>query len=576
MNSTHQPDSVEVADYVGVLRRRWWIVVSIAILGVIGALAYTEVTPKAYSSSATVSVTPTGANSSNQVQGSRTQGAVNLDTEAATVTSTSVATIAAKLLHSSTPPSSLAKDIKVTVPPNSSVMQISCQAPQPSASAACANAFAQAYLQNRSATTSALITAQQKVLQRQANTLSNTVNSLSAKIAALPSNSTQKLADQNTLRNDQSELHSLIGQLATLTNQAANNVGGSIISTAVAPNQASSPRKSLVLPAGLVAGLIIGLIAAFLYDRRDKRIHSPQDVERLFDLPVMLTLRPRAFGQQITLASPRSRTGQAFTELAYTVAAALGEGSHVLAVTGASPGSGGSVIAANLAASLARTHPDVMLICADPGDTAAPEMLGLSNGRGLAEVADGRATVGEVVRGPAGVPGLWVMTAGGDATHGLYSLQHDTMRHMMAQLRRDARYIIIVVQATGEGADCFALAEFADAALVTVEIPRTTRAETAGCMRRLRQLRTPLLGAAVSPPLTGRLSVRPVRPPQPRLGPGADDGGARNGELEGMPGARGRGEVPSSAHGSAATDGHDRAARSREGYGDPAGRLPGN
>jgi len=43
MTSIQRPDSLELADYTGVLRRRWPIVVVAAIIGVVGAFAYTLV-----------------------------------------------------------------------------------------------------------------------------------------------------------------------------------------------------------------------------------------------------------------------------------------------------------------------------------------------------------------------------------------------------------------------------------------------------------------------------------------------------------------------------------------------------
>ena len=574
MNSTHRPDSVETADYVGVMRRRWWIVVGFVLIGLIGSYAYTKVAAKAYSATTAVLVQPTGADQTNQVQGSRTQGAVSMDTEAAIVTESTVTTIAAKLLKTSTPPSKLTSDIKVSVPANSQVLDIACSAPTPSGAVACSNAFATAYLQNRSALATQSITQQEKALQPKVTALQSTANSLSAKISSLPSNSPRRLADESTLKTDQANLHSLTGQLSNLTSLGANVVGGFITNKPALPTVPTSPRKLIALPSGLVIGLILGLIGAFVWDRRDKRIHAAADVERIFGLPVMLNLSPRAFSQQVSLASPRSRTGQAFTELAYTVAAELGEGSHVLVVAGASPGPAGSVVATNLAATLARTHADVVLICADPGDTVAPEILGLGEGRGLAEVAAGSATVKEVVRGPSGVPGLWVITPGEDTSQALYSLQHETARRMLTQLRGDASYVIIEAQASGDGAEGFGLAQFADAALITVEVPRTTRMEAADCVRRLRQLRTPLLGAAVSPPLGGRLSVRPVRQSQPGLGSGQGGVRGKDGELDGMPGTR-RGQLSSSSRASAAPDGSDRPGHAREGYGDPAGKVPG-
>jgi hypothetical protein len=103
-------------------------------------------------------------------------------------------------------------------------------------------------------------------------------------------------------------------------------------------------------------------------------------------------------------------------------------------------------------------------------------------------------------------------------------LRHDTSRELISRLRRDVRYVVIEVQATEEGADTFALAEFADAALVTVETGRTTRDGVADCVRRLRQLRTPILGTALFGLMPGRISVRPPRERHSRMGSGALEG----------------------------------------------------
>jgi len=61
MTSIQRPDSLELADYTGVLRRRWPIVVVAAIIGVVGAFAYTLVAPKTYTAQAAVYVSVTAA-----------------------------------------------------------------------------------------------------------------------------------------------------------------------------------------------------------------------------------------------------------------------------------------------------------------------------------------------------------------------------------------------------------------------------------------------------------------------------------------------------------------------------------
>jgi capsular polysaccharide biosynthesis protein/Mrp family chromosome partitioning ATPase len=567
MNPIQRPDSFELADYTGVLRRRWAIVLVVTIIGVVGAFAYTLVAPKTYTAMAAVFVSATAADQGSQVANSRTGGQVNLDTEAQLVTSGTVSAIAVKTLHSPLTPYVLSREINVTVPPNSQVLNIGCSASSGAGAAACANAFASAYLQNRTSSAATTIATRVKALQARQASLVTTISALNAQAKGLSKTSSKRPAIQAKINADRSQLTSLNPQITALIAAGTNVNGGKVITAATAPAKPSSPKKSLVLPSGLAAGLVIGLIIAFIWDRRDKRIHRAQDVERFLDIPVMLSLPGDAFGRQVSIAAPRSGTGRGFTELAHDVSATLGEGSHVVLVTGVSPGPAGSVAAANLAATLARTHPEVVLVCADMKGSVGSEMAGLDDGRGLAEVVSGEASVREVVRAPAALPGLWVISPGAE-TSAAY-MQHDRAKSLIAQLRRDARFVIIEAQASDEGADTFAFAEFADAAVIVVEMDRTTRDEALDCVRRLERLRTTVIGVAVLPAIGRRIKVRPPRQPQPQQRDWQDepasDPGRRNPAMPAMSTAPG-----------ASPDKRDRTGRYQEEYRDPADRIREN
>lgn len=569
MNSLQRPDSDVMADYTGALRRRWWVVLVFTVIGVVGAYAYTVVAPKSYTATTAVYVSPTGADAGNQVAGARNTGAVDLDTEAQIVTSSAVATIAGKTLHSSLTPYALSQQVSVTVPPNSEVLDIACRASTPAGAVACAQAFATAYLQNRSATSSAAVNQQLNSLRGQVTKLQRSIAGLNTKISGLPSNSPQRISAQAQLSGDQSQLRSLTTSVANLQKAGAQSSGGRIITVASPPGKPSSPKKSIVIPSGLVAGLLLGLIAAFVWDRRDKHIHRAADVERLFDLPVLMSLPRGTFSQQVSLVSPRSRAGQAFTELAHALTAALGEGHHVVLVASPSPGPAGSATAANLAATLARAYSDVVLVCADVDSSVAPEMFGLGNGPGLAEVLEGSATVRDVARGPAGLDGLWVITPGAGASSPSYYVQRDTARALTSQLRMDAEFVIIEARGTQDAADTFAFGEFADAALIAVEVPRTDRDEVTQCVQRLRRLRTPVAGAAVLPTLGSHVKVRQAHADIPsRPGQAALDGAmAGHGHNE---------ESTTPAIRAGSSDRDPRSARPSGRYGSPADRMPGS
>lgn len=507
-------DSLELTDYLGALRRRWWIVVLLLVIGAGAGAAYVKVAPKTYSASVLIEVSAL-PNNANSVSG-RTGGNVNMDNEAQVATSTEVATVASRTLHNGVTPLALTKHISITVPPNTTFLSVKCGMPTSHEAAACANAVGQAYLTQRRAAVANGIASEVASENQRITQLSSRVTVLKSKLAAgrrgVPT--TAHVREQLALTEAQGQLAAaeqdnakLVPFLADL-NLRGSTMVGQIVTPAAAPTSPSSPRTLLVLPSGLLAGLLLGLLAAYVLDFRDRRIHSAHDVERFLDLPVLVDLATDRARMKPALASPASRAGQSFTELSQYVAASLGEGSHVIFVAGTSPGPGCSVLAANLAATLARTRSEVLLVCADPNGTATPQLLGVASDRGLAEVLSGSASAAQVAQHAAGQPELLVITPGLDVSGALLNLQYETSRQLLGELRRDYRYVIVEVQSTGEDSSSFGLAEFADAAVMAVETTLTTRPAAADCLQRLDRLRTSVLGAVVLPAPAGP----PARP----------------------------------------------------------------
>lgn len=500
MTASAETGSFEGGDYLGVLRRRWWIVFGLVCLGTLAAAAYVVVAPKTYVATSSVYVDANAANA-NQLLNSRTTTAVNMDNETQIVQSSSVAARAAKLLHTGVSTQQLARRVSVTVPANTTVLQISCSARSATRAAACAQAFAKSYLASRQATAASKINSEIAELTAKATPLQADSVTLQHKIAALSSGSSQLAATHAKLATVASQLAPLRAAIASLG--AATNVNaGYIITAAVPPSKASSPKTTLYLPSGLMAGLLIGLIAAFIADRRDDRIHAATDVERFLDLPVLLRPFQKKLSPPTPLFSQRSKPGRAFTELTRVIAATLGDGSHVLLVAGTAAGPSTSIVAANVAATLARTRSHVILVCAET--SVSPRLFGVDAGRGLAEAIAGTATVSDVTRRAAEVAGLRVVTQGFYNAAALNSPQYDASRRVVTELKRDARYVVIEAEAVGDGADTFNLAEFADAALVVIEVGSSRQSEAADTIRLLDRMRTAVLGAAVLPASRGR------------------------------------------------------------------------
>ena len=509
MNPQAAPDYFELSDYVSVLRRRWRTVAVWAAVGLVLAALYLEAGPKKYTSTVLVLVNAL-PNNANAV-GGRTGGPVNMDNEGQAVQSAAVASIVKARIHSPLSVSDLARHIHVTVPPNSTYLQITCDASSALTAQQCANAAGKAYLYNRRATIEKVLGTGIRALQAHAARLRAAVERFKTllfttrhKKGTLP-NSPVLVGDSLQLTGAQTALTQIQLHIDTALplydSMAApdSTVAGSIATPAALPTAPSSPRKLLVIPSGLIAGLILGLALAFVRDRRDKRVHSARDAERASGLPALVNLTGKGQRPVTTLESPRSDAGRAFGELGQYVSAALGEGSHALAVTATSAGSGGSIVAANLAAALARTTDETVLICGDLQGTRVPELLGIARGRGLSELLAGAAEVSELLRQVADRPRLGLLAPGFEAERAASTMQHAKVQRIISELLDHVRYVVIEVQSVGENSDTFSMAQFAEAAVVVVEAERSRPADIADCVRRLGLLGTRVLGTAVIP-----------------------------------------------------------------------------
>ena len=495
-------EDLQLADYTGVLRRRWWIILAAALIGTVAAVGYLNIAHKVYSATASVYVTATSG-TANQVANGRTTGTVNLDTQAQVVQSATVAQAAAKLIHSTDTVPQLIDRVNVAVPPNSQVLAISCQASSAVKAATCAQSFAQAYLTYSAASTTAAAKSQIAALQSRIGSLESASAKLTVEAASLPANSTQRAAAEEQLTSDHSQLGSLNNQVAQQTAALVNPSGGSILSSAVPPQKASSPKPLLILPSGLLGGLLIGLVLAFLADRQDRRIARPRDVTKL-DVPVLMSLPLKGFTPEMAIAVPRSPTGRDFTELAHVLTGSLGAGSHVVLVTGASAGCGTGLVAANLAVALSRNQPDVTLVCANLEGSAIPDMVGLPPGPGLTDMlADDMLADGTPAAeaGPrlAAAPRLRLITPGSAAGAEAEDLPLDAVERLVVELSDTAQWIILEAPAAMSGPDVYTLAHVADAAVLVAEVPRTRTNHVRDSVQHLEKMGVPVLGAVLLP-----------------------------------------------------------------------------
>lgn len=506
-----QNATMELSDYMAMIRRRGWVIAVAVAIGLALAGLALVVFPKHYTSQASVYVSQTGAE---QVEGgtggkadARTNGGINLDTEAQLVRSADVVSRAEALMRVRVPMEDILEDVKVTVPPNTTVLTISYEASSAHDAQAGAHAFAQAYLDSRKATAQQQVNTAIGSIKRQLSGLRDDLKQWSGRVASLPGNSSDKGYAEAQRDLVKRNIENLSEQLSPL--QSATVTPGRIIADADLPDGPSSPLPLPFLGGGLLAGLLVGLVVAFVRDRSDKYIRHPRDIERTLDIPVLLDVPDK--GGRLGLLTGRSRIGQSFHELCHSLTATLGHGSHVILVTGAAPGQGGNVVAANLAAALARTETGVLLVCADLHSPVAQEVLGLYDGPGLAEALLDRAEPGDVEQRAGEIPSLRVVPPGQEGDLAADLLQREAMAKMVARLRRSCRFLVIEAPSTSTGADAQALADLADAAVIVAETPKTRYDQVRDAARQLDRMGAAVIGA-VTVPDQGRPAVLRSRP----------------------------------------------------------------
>jgi capsular polysaccharide biosynthesis protein/Mrp family chromosome partitioning ATPase len=505
--------STDVSDYLGMLRRHWWVVLAFALAGVGGAVLVTHLQPKIYESATSVLVQPAGQDTN--VVGGRTKGDINLDTEAQLVRSTAVAVGAAELLRTATPPDELAHQVAVEVPANTAVLVVTFTAGDPESARAGSHAFAEAYLRNREESAKADLNAQISALNAKVKQLSATLTQVNGRLAALSDGSPLRPNLESQRVTTQNQLNNLSGKLNDLT--TATVTGGKIISDAQLPDTPTKPDPMLNLATGAMVGLLLGFGVALLRERLDRRVRTVADVSRRARVPVLAELTGAT--RLDAVLPPHEPGGRTFNRLRNEVVASLGPDDKVVVVAGASRGVASTLVAANLAAALARTGSDVTLVGAHLPDSVADTaplatIFGVAATPGLSDVLAGRVGLADAVQHAPRIPSLRVITTGGIASAaGL--MQSQGLRDALDLLSARPGYVVIEAPATSSSADAQSLASLADAAIIAVELRRTRRPDVSDAAEQLRRVGTPLLGTVVVPRMPGGPATPGPRPAAP-------------------------------------------------------------
>jgi capsular exopolysaccharide synthesis family protein len=312
-------------------------------------------------------------------------------------------------------------------------------------------------------------------------------------------------------------------QTETSTSAGLNDVASSnvrVVDQAETPLRPSSPKVRLNMALGLLAGLGLGVGLAFFFEYLDKSIKTTEEFQAASGAPVIgfiplmrgdggrlrLVRGNGGFSdglqERIDLIShqdPKAKASEAFREMrtAFLVSRPGGPPRTVL-VTSSQPAEGKTVVAVNLAVSLAQIGRRVLLVDADLRKPRLHRVFHLPNDRGLSSDLSGRDAIDPRVL-PTSVAGLSVLPSGPIPPNPADLLDSERFTHL-AELLLAAGFDHVVVDSPPvlAVADPGIMAGRMEAVVMVARIGDTGRDALGHAARKLAQVNAKIVGGVLN------------------------------------------------------------------------------
>ena len=190
-----------------------------------------------------------------------------------------------------------------------------------------------------------------------------------------------------------------------------------VLEPARPPTKAVWPDPLRLFALAAVAGLVCGAGLALGWDRMDRRLWSVNEVADALGLPVVGAIPHVSLGGLVgrgrqTEFHPHSNAAEAVRDVRTALILSAGEVlPGTLLIASPTPGDGKSMVASNLAISLAKAGKKVLLIDADLRRPTQHRIFRLPDEAGLAAVLAGEHKLSAAVRA-TGVAGLSILPCG--------------------------------------------------------------------------------------------------------------------------------------------------------------------
>ena len=406
-------DSVGYA--LGVLRRRWLVVVAAVALCLFAGVVIKGVDSKDTYESSTRVLFDSSSLSDAALQLQR--AADDPQREAATnvllAGSEAVAANVKRDLHLSTPVGDLQDKVQVEAEQNANVLQITATDDDPRQAAAIANAFASEFVAFRARGDRDSIEAAQRDLQQQ--------------LDALPADAPER-----------QDLRDALQRLAS--SHALANGDARVIAKASVPTDPSSLGLPQVLALAGIIGLALGLVGALVVESMDKRITDVASFEREYRLRALAVVPQKTFRRQGLRADLEPfrilRTAVDFARVTRPV--------RTVMVTSAVRGEGKSSVAIGLAQAIALSGRPVILVELDLRHPSLARTFSMADHGGVTNALLGSEPNDLLQRPLRELPDLEVLAAGVLPPNPAELLEAPALDVMLRSLLQDGKKTLVI------------------------------------------------------------------------------------------------------------------------------------
>jgi capsular exopolysaccharide synthesis family protein len=262
-----------------------------------------------------------------------------------------------------------------------------------------------------------------------------------------------------------------------------------------------SPRPTVNMMIGVLAGLVIGVAIALLLEIAKTTVTSVDQLHTVGEVPVLGEVPAERRAKKVPLiadvefargrveAIRKIRTNLQFASVDTPI--------QVLAVSSALPGEGKSTTAFNLGVMSAESGMRVLVIDCDLRHPRLATYAGIADVSGLTDLLSQRVAIDDVVQS-WGTKGLRILPAGTVPPNPSELLGSRVMADLVGELRTHYDLILIDTPPLVPFTDAAVAVAFADGFAITVRFNKTSRAHVQQALASLRAVDARIVGTVLT------------------------------------------------------------------------------